>query len=92
MDTMSGHNQRMLEELRRAINDAISNSDAVGHALAALVEAGVKAPVSIDVSLLETPDDGSALAEASPDTEDPDFIAYDKAFLQAVGIANADHN
>lgn len=91
MNTMSGRNQKMLEELRRAINDAISNSEAVGIALAALVEAGVKAPVSIDVALLETPDEGSHLAGACPKAaEHGDFTAFDKAFLHAVGIVDED--
>jgi hypothetical protein len=91
MNTMSKRTQMMLDELRRAINDAISKSDAVGNALAALVEAGVKAPVSIDVALLEAPDDGTPLAGAHPKAaHDPDFTAFDKAFLQAVGIVNED--
>lgn len=92
MNTMSGRNQRMLDQLRRAINDAISQSEAVGNALAALVEAGVKAPVSIDVALLDTPDDALSMPGACPEAaeEDGDFNACDRAFLHAVGIADED--
>ncbi|HUA22020.1 MAG TPA: hypothetical protein VMB25_24925 [Bryobacteraceae bacterium] len=93
MNTMSRRTQRMLEELRRAINDAISQSDAVGNAMAALVEAGVKAPVSIDVALFESLDDESLPAGAGAKTANASGLtAFDKKFLQSVGIANEDRS
>ena len=52
MIALNKRQRKSLEILRRAINNAIMESDVVGHALAAMVEEGVRVPVSIEVNLL----------------------------------------
>jgi len=89
MNTMSRRTQNLLEELRKAINEAVSQSDAVGNAMAALVEAGVKAPVYIDVALMESATDGTVRGEAIPGSgRGLNLTSLDKAFLKALGIVD----
>lgn len=87
MNTLSQRQRNLLDSLRRAINDAISGSDAVAQAIAALVEAGVTTPVSIDVSLLDDPDKGPGRTRARRITNrPPGFTKFDRAFLGGLGI------
>ncbi len=89
MKTLSEQQRIVLDNLRRAINDAISESEAVGQAIAALVEAGVKTPVSIDVSLLDDPVGVAVPAKARRGADQSaGFTKFDKSFLHALGIAD----